>query len=324
METFNHSGGDPGLMDHTTGREAGRERAATDGGEPDGGPDPDAGGESDPGAVADSAPADGDAAPVLDGDRLSVRVADRIGHVELDRPRRMNAIDAPMLDELEAATDRLDDRDDVRALLLTGAGDRAFSVGADVRDALADASPAEAVELSRRGQAVFARLEAVDAPVVAGIDGHCLGGGMELAAAADLRVAAEGARFAQPEGDLGLIPGWGGTQRLARIVGEGRAREIVLTGDRYDAATMERYGFLTAVAPDGEARDRARDLAADLTAGAPLAHRYAKRAIRAGRGDPDAGFEFEAQAFGGLVGTDDFDAGLDAFTGDCDPEFDGR
>jgi enoyl-CoA hydratase/3-hydroxyacyl-CoA dehydrogenase len=321
-------------MDQPTGRESGG-RAVTDGGERDGDsnpssesesdsdPEPESGPRSEPATLSGDGEPDGDAATLLDGDRLSVVVAEQIGHVELDRPRRMNAIDARMLDELETAVDRLDGRADVRAVLLTGAGDRAFSVGADVRSALGDASPAEAVELSRRGQAAFRGLEAADAPVVAGIDGYCLGGGMELAAAADLRVAAEGARFAQPEADLGLIPGWGGTQRLARILGEGRATELVLTGDRYDAAEMERYGFLTEVVPDGEARDRARGLAAELAAGAPLAHRYATRAIRAGRGDPEAGYEFEAQAFGGLVGTDDFDAGLDAFVGDGEPEFQG-
>jgi len=164
---------------------------------------------------------DGDALAAYD--TLNVAVEDRIGHVEIDRPHRMNTISGELLDELSDAIDRLDADDDVRAILLSGAGDRAFSAGADVQSmAAGGADPITAVELSRQGQQTFGKLEESDKPVVAAIDGYCLGGGMELATATDLRVASERSELGQPEHNLGLLPGWGGTQRLARIVGGAR------------------------------------------------------------------------------------------------------
>ena len=257
-------------------------------------------------------------------DTLSVEVHDRVAHVELDRPERLNTISVTLLEELKAAVEGLDRMDAVRAILLTGAGDRAFSAGANVTEAFAGASAAEGVELARHGQRVMETLEQADVPVVAGIDGYCLGGGMELAAAADLRIASAGSTFGQPEHDLGLLPGWGGTQRLARLVGEGRAKEIIFTTDRYDAETMAEYGFLTDVVAGDGLFEHALDLASDLADGPPIAQAYTKRAIHAGRGDGAAGFALEAQAFGGLFGTDDFEEGLTAFDADREPTFEGR
>ena len=259
-----------------------------------------------------------------DYDALTVELHDHVAHVELDRPARLNTISVTLLEALEAAVDGLDQMDAVRAILLTGAGDRAFSAGANVTEAFAGASAAEGVDLARHGQRVMEALEQADVPVVAGIDGYCLGGGMELAAAADLRIASAGSTFGQPEHDLGLLPGWGGTQRLARLVGEGRAKEIIFTTDRYDAETMAEYGFLTDVVPSEELIDRALALASDLADGPPIAQAYTKRAIHAGRGDSAAGFALEAQAFGGLFGTDDFEEGLTAFKEDREPTFEGR
>ena len=262
--------------------------------------------------------------PNDDYDALTVEVHDHVAHVELDRPARLNTISVTLLEELEAAVEGLDQMDAIRAILLTGAGDRAFSAGANVTEAFAGASAAEGVDLARHGQRVMETLERADVPVVAGIDGYCLGGGMELAAAADLRIASAGSTFGQPEHDLGLLPGWGGTQRLARLVGEGRAKEIIFTTDRYDAETMAEYGFLTDVVPGDELVKRALDLASDLADGPPIAQAYTKRAIHAGRGDGAAGFALEAQAFGGLFGTDDFEEGLAAFEADREPTFEGR
>ncbi|MWV63284.1 3-hydroxyacyl-CoA dehydrogenase [Halorubrum sp. JWXQ-INN 858] len=276
----------------------------------------------------------GDGAGGSDGDgsadryayeTLSVTVDERVGHVEIDRPHRMNTISDELLDELADAIDALDADDDVRAILLTGAGDRAFSAGADVQSmAAGGADPIAAVELSRKGQATFGKLESSDKPVVAGIDGYCLGGGMELATCADLRVASERSELGQPEHDLGLLPGWGGTQRLARIVGEGRAKEIVFTADRYEAATLESYGFINELVDNDEIDDRARELAADLAAGPPIAQRYTKRAMHAGRTDAEAGLEVEAMGFGHVMNTDDLMEGLTAFMGDGEPEFEGK
>ena len=259
-----------------------------------------------------------------DYDALSIDLHGRVAHVELDCPERLNAISVTVLDELQDAVEGLDQMDTVRSILLTGAGDRAFSAGADVSETFTDVAATEGVELARHGQQVMETIERAGVPVVAGIDGYCLGGGMELAAAVDLRIASAGSTFGQPEHDLGLLPGWGGTQRLARIVGEGRAKEIIFTTDRYDAETMADYGFLLDVVSADELLERALDLADDLAGGPPVAQAYTKRAIHAGRESTSAGFALEAQAFGGLFGTDDFDEGIKAFEEDREPTFEGR
>jgi enoyl-CoA hydratase/3-hydroxyacyl-CoA dehydrogenase len=147
---------------------------------------------------------------------------------------------------------------------------------------------------------------------------------MELSMAADLRVASERSEFGQTEHNLGLMPGWGGTQRLPRIVGETRAKEIILTADRYDPETLRSYGFLTDVVPASDVAETAMDLATDLANGPPIAQRMTKRAIHAGRGDDAAGFEVEAHAFGHLMTTDDLMEGVTAFMGDDEPEFEGK
>ncbi|WP_281195293.1 3-hydroxyacyl-CoA dehydrogenase/enoyl-CoA hydratase family protein [Halorubrum sp. F4] len=269
--------------------------------------------------------ADGTGDETPDYDTLSVTVEERIGHVEIDRPHRMNTISHELLAELESAIDRLDADDEVRAILVTGAGDRAFSAGADFQSMAASGTdPLEGVELSRTGQRAFGKLEESDKPVVAGIDGYCLGGGMELATAADLRVASERSELGQPEHDLGLIPGWGGTQRLARIVGEGRAKEIIFTADRYDAETMYDYDFVNEVVANDALDDRAWELAEELAAGPPVAQKYTKRVIHAGRDDGEAGLEAESQAFGHAMNTDDLMEGITAFMSDEEPEFEGK
>ncbi|MFB6135275.1 MAG: 3-hydroxyacyl-CoA dehydrogenase NAD-binding domain-containing protein [Halobacteriaceae archaeon] len=255
-------------------------------------------------------------------DAVRVEVDGDVGRLVVDREHRMNTLTADALDEVADAVEYFEEETAVRALLVTGAGERAFSAGADVQAMTSNADPVELVELMRKGQRTFGRLESSPLPVVAGIDGYCLGGGMELAAACDLRVAGEGAQLGQPEHDLGLMPGWGGTQRLPRIVGEGRAKEIIFTADRYDAATMAEYGFLNEVAEDAEAA--ALDLARDLAAGPPIAQRYTKRAIHAGRDGLDAGLEVEANSFGALGTTDDLMEGVTAFASDREPEFEGK
>ncbi|AXR78607.1 3-hydroxyacyl-CoA dehydrogenase/enoyl-CoA hydratase family protein [Natrarchaeobaculum sulfurireducens] len=251
--------------------------------------------------------------------------AEYVGHIVIDRPHRMNTISDDLLAELSTAIDQLSDDDEVRAILLTGEGDKAFSAGADVQSmAGSGADPIEGQELSRAGQQAFGKLEACDLPVVAGIDGYCLGGGMELATCADLRVASERSEFGQPELNLGLIPGWGGTQRLANVIGEGRAKEIILTAERYDAETMADYGFVNDVVDNDDLEDTALELAADLAGGPPIALKFTKRAMLAGRDDTDAGLEYEASAFGHLMATDDLMEGITAFMGDGEPEFEGN
>ena len=276
------------------------------------------------------ATADGDASGEGDGeggfdyDDLDVEVDGRVGVIRVDRPARMNTITLDMIDELDDALDRLVDHEDVRAILLTGAGDRAFSAGFDASTASAGTG-IQAADLSRKGQTVFGRLREIPLPVLAAIQGYCLGGGMELATCADVRLASSGAQFGQPEHNLGLIPGWGGTQRLSRIVGDGRAREIIFTArNDYDAETMAEYGFVNEVVDPGDFDERAMEFARELAAGPPIAMGFTKRAMHAGRNDVDAGLEVEASSFGHLFTTDDLWEGLAAFQQDREPEFEGK
>jgi len=258
-------------------------------------------------------------------DVLSVEVSEGVGHVRLDRPHRMNTITDDLLEELEDAVDRFEADEAVRTILITGTGDRAFSAGADIQAMAGGAGDVNrAADLSRLGQETFGRLESSPLPVVAGIDGYCLGGGMELAMAADLRVASERSEFGQPEHDLGLLPGWGGTARLQRIVGMGRAKEIIFTADRYDAETMADYGLVNEVTANEDFDERAFEFARDLAAGPPIAQRYTKRAMHRSWDDVDAGLNVEAQSFGLLFDTDDLMEGMTAFMGDGDPEFEGK
>ncbi|GKZ12552.1 3-hydroxyacyl-CoA dehydrogenase/enoyl-CoA hydratase family protein [Haladaptatus sp. T7] len=248
-----------------------------------------------------------------------------VGQIVLDRPHRMNTISGQLLDELSEAIDQLEADDEVRAVLITGEGDKAFSAGADVQSmAAGGADPIGAIELSRKGQETFGKLESCSMPVVAGIDGYCLGGGMELSMCADLRIASERSELGQPEHDLGLLPGWGGTQRLQHIVGEGRAKEIIFTADRFEPETMADYGFVNEVVPTDEFEDRAFELAANLAGGPPIAQKFTKRAMLKGWESTEAGLEIEAQAFGHLMATDDLMEGITAFMGKQEPEFEGK
>ncbi|WP_435335643.1 3-hydroxyacyl-CoA dehydrogenase NAD-binding domain-containing protein [Haloarchaeobius sp. TZWWS8] len=251
--------------------------------------------------------------------------SEKVAHVELNRPQQMNSISLELIEELDAVLDLLEENDDVRGILLSGVGDKAFSAGADFMSiAGGGADPLGAVELSKFGQETFGRLESIEMPVVAAIDGYCLGGGMELATCADLRIATTRSKFGQPEFKLGLLPGWGGTQRLQRIVGMGRAKEIIFTCDHFDAERMEEFGFVNEVVEPGEFDEAALDLASKLAGGPPIAMRYTKRAMQKGWDDTDAGLEIESQAFGHVVGTDDVHEGINAFFGDGEPEFEGK
>jgi enoyl-CoA hydratase/3-hydroxyacyl-CoA dehydrogenase len=272
-------------------------------------------------------PSDGDGADGGEASYETIEVdypREMVARILIDRPHRMNTISPDVMDELVDALDRLEADDEVRAITLMGSGDRAFSAGADVQAMATNAEPLEATNLSRKGQETFGRLEASPMPIVAGIDGYALGGGMELATCADLRVASERSELGQPEHDLGLLPGWGGTQRLRAIVGEGRAKEIIFTAERYDAEEMAEYGFVNEVVANDELEAHTLDLAEDLAAGPPVAQELTKKAMLAGRDDTEAGLEVEAQAFGHLIGTDDVMEGVMAFVNDEEPNFQGK
>ncbi len=247
-----------------------------------------------------------------------------VGQIILNRPHQLNTINLDLISEFETALEMLEEDDDVRAILITGAGDRAFSAGADAMGMAGAANPIDAVKLSREGQRVWGKLEDASVPVVVGIDGFCLGGGMELSMCADMRIATERSELGQPEFNLGLLPGWGGTQRLKHIVGEGRAKEIIFTADRYPAERMEEFGFINEVVGNDELEEKAVELADDLARGPPLAMEYTKAAMKAGRDDTDAGLEVEAFSFGHLITTDDVIEGITKLQSDEDPEFKGK
>jgi enoyl-CoA hydratase/3-hydroxyacyl-CoA dehydrogenase len=261
----------------------------------------------------------------VDFDTVKVEYpAENVGQLILDRPHQMNTVSPELLDEFDAALDLFVDDDDVRAVLITGAGDRAFCAGADAMGMAGSANPIDAVKLGRKGQDTWGRLEEIPMPVVAGIDGYTLGGGMEMATCADMRVATKRSTFGQPEHNLGIMPGWGGTQRLKHLIGESRAKEIIFTCDHYDAETMADYGFVNEVVENDELEEEALALAEKLAAGPPIAQDYTKQAFLAGRDATEAGLEIEAQAFGHLIGTEDFMEGVSKMQSDDDPDFKGK
>jgi enoyl-CoA hydratase/3-hydroxyacyl-CoA dehydrogenase len=227
---------------------------------------------------------------------------DHLAHVVLDRPDDLNTVSDGMLDDLDDLIDALEDADadEARTVYVTGAGEKAFSAGADLGGGAME--PREAVEHSRRGKRVFGRFRELDLPVVAGIDGYCLGGGFELSMCADLRVASEAAEFGLPEHDRGLLPGWGGTQRLQQLIGQSAAKQIVFTADRYDADRMYDLGYLTEVYDDDEFEDAALEFADGIARGPPIAQRYTKRAMREGFENLDAGLDWRATPSGTSLG----------------------
>lgn len=242
----------------------------------------------------------------------------------LNRPQALNALNARTLEELNDAFRRVRERRDIGAVVLTGAGEKAFAAGADIGE-LAGADAAAGKEASLKGQAVFRGIETLGRPVVAAVNGFALGGGCELALACTLRVASENAKLGLPEVKLGLIPGYGGTQRLARLVGVGRALELVLTGDPIDAAEALRIGLVNRVVPRETLLPEADRLARTIMSRGPLAVAYGIEAVLRGFDLPfDEGQSVEANLFGLACGTRDKDEGCRAFLEKRPAKFEGR
>jgi len=255
---------------------------------------------------------------------LSLEQTDAVATVTVSRPRVLNALNAATIQELDECLLRLRDDPSVRAIVLTGEGDRAFIAGADIAE-LSGLTPASAREVARRGQAVCDRLERAGKPVIAAVNGFALGGGLELAMACTLRVAAETARLGQPEVNLGLLPGFGGTQRLPRLVGPGRALEMLLTGEPIDAAEAWRLGLVNRVVPAGRVRDEARELAGLLAAKPPVVMKYILDAVRSGmQMSLQEGCDLEATLFGLVAATEDMREGTQAFLEKRDARFKGQ
>jgi enoyl-CoA hydratase len=244
--------------------------------------------------------------------------------VTIHRPDKLNALNVQTLVEIEAVFEALGGDASVRGVVLTGSGEKAFVAGADIAE-LAEQSPVSGREFSRRGQRVFDRIEWLGKPVIAAINGFALGGGCELALACHVRVAAEGARLGTPEVKLGILCGYGGTQRLARLVGRGRAFELLLTGEMIDAAEALRIGLVNRVVPRESLLAEAEGLLRKMIANAPLSLRFTLEAVNGGLDMPlSQGLEHEATLFALACTTEDMKEGTRAFVEKRPPRFLGK
>jgi len=247
-----------------------------------------------------------------------------IALVTINRPEKRNALSRAVVTELGAAFDRVAQDPAVRAAIVTGAGDTAFVAGADIGE-LATLSAVEMRQYALEGQRVFRRLETAGKPSVAAVNGFALGGGLELAMAATVRIASENARLGQPEVKLGLIPGFGGTQRLPRLVGRGRALEMLVSGEPISAAEAWRIGLVNRVTPQAELLGAARAWLGKVLQNGPLAVRLAMEAVDMGlNGGVEEGLQLEAALFGTNAATDDRREGTRAFLEKRTPAFTGK
>ena len=254
---------------------------------------------------------------------LKLEVENQIALLTISQPKVLNALNETTMEELESAFRNRLKEDDVGAIILTGAGEKAFVAGADIKE-LAQLNPLDARLKARRGHELLEMIEGFSKPVIAAINGHCLGGGCELALACHLRIASENAQFGLPEVKLGLIPGYGGTQRLPRLVGKGRAMEMILSGESISAQEAARIGLVNRVVSRENLIPECRELAEKILRNAPLAVRYSIEAINTGLGMPlQEATRLEASFFGLSCATEDMREGTRAFTEKRKPQFKG-
>jgi enoyl-CoA hydratase/carnithine racemase len=253
-------------------------------------------------------------------DTVTLDRDEAVATLTVDRPDRMNALNAETLDAIEAALAEAE-AGDARALVLTGAGEKSFVAGADV-DEMREFSTPEAQAHAERGHRVCRAIEEFPAPTIAAINGYALGGGLELALACDLRVASERAILGLPEIDLGIVPGWGGTQRLPALVGDEVARRLIFFGERVDASDAREYGLVGDVVAHDELRETVAETAAELAAKPRFALTAAKELLNArGGASREAALELERRTWSGLFGTPDQREGMAAFVENREPDF---
>jgi len=247
-----------------------------------------------------------------------------IGYVTLNRPKVLNALNKATINELRAAFEGARNDSTVRGVILTGAGEKAFAAGADIAE-IANNTAVEAEEATRRGQALTDLIENLGKPVIAAVNGFALGGGCELAMSCSIRIAAETAKFGQPEVKLGVMPGYGGTQRMPRLVGRGRALRLILSGDIIDAAEAYRIGLVDELVPYAQLIERAETVLKKIIANAPLSVKYSLEAVNKGLETSVAeGLLIEASLFAVCASTDDKKEGTSAFLEKRAPKFQGR
>ncbi|MGD8545210.1 MAG: enoyl-CoA hydratase-related protein [Candidatus Bathyarchaeota archaeon] len=247
-----------------------------------------------------------------------------IATITINRPQALNALNEEVIPEFLSRLEEAKKDKDIKILVITGAGEKAFCAGLDLKTAM-NITVTKAVEMSRLGQELTLAIEELGKPVIAAINGYALGGGLELAMACDIRIASEKARIGQTEVNVGLIPGWGGTQRLPRLVGKGIAKELIFTGKMIDATTAERIGLINMVVPPEKLKAAVEEFTNEVISKPPIALKLAKELINNSiETDQRTGLIHEAEAFGILSSTDDYREGVSAFIEKRKPEYKGR
>ena len=253
-----------------------------------------------------------------------VETADRVRTLTVNRPEKLNALNSEVVAALDTALEAARADASVGVVVITGSGEKSFIAGADIGE-LSKLTPVEGRAHARKGQALLHKLETLGKPVIAAVNGYALGGGCELALACTIRIASENARFGQPEVKLGILPGYGGSQRLPRVVGKGRAMQLCLTAEQIDAAEAHRIGLVNKVVPAGQAVAAAREMAAAILANGPLACMFVLDAIHHGlEMTLDEGLFLEATLFGLCAATSDMKEGMTAFLEKRKPSFAGK
>lgn len=237
---------------------------------------------------------------------------ENIGLLTINRPEKMNAISQELTAELSLFLDEIENDDELRVIVITGAGDKAFMAGADINE-LVDRDARLGRRVSRERQEIFSRIENLHVPVIAAVNGYALGAGLELALACSIRICSEMAQFGAPEVKLGIIPGDGGTQRLPRLVGQGKAMEMIITGDFIDAQEAYRIGLVNKVFPPEKLKEEAMELAKKIASRPPLAVRYAKEAVNRSQEGSASGFALESYLHALSCTTEDKKEGVSAF-----------
>jgi enoyl-CoA hydratase len=260
----------------------------------------------------------------MDFKLITYEKSEGIATITLNRPEALNAFSKEVVEEILQALEDIRRDENVRVVVLTGAGEKAFSAGADIK-AMIGINPLKARELSLMGEKLCVSLENLEKPVIAALNGYALGGGMEVAMSCDIRIASENVRMGQTEINIGLIPGWGGTQRLTRLVGRGKAKELVFTGRMIDARTAEQLGIVNMVVAADKFRETVRQFALELAAKAPVALKVAKALIEKGADiSLDSALALEREGFGVVASTEDLQEGVKAFTEKRKPTFKGK
>lgn len=241
----------------------------------------------------------------------------------VNRPDKLNALNRDVMSDLEALATEIETNAEIKAAIITGSGQKGFVAGADISE-FVGLSGSEGMELARKGQNIFFKIENNSKPIIAAVNGFALGGGCELAMACHFRIASENAKFGQPEVNLGLIPGYGGTQRLVQLIGKGRALELLMTGGMIDAATALQYGLVNYAVPQESLLDKAKELLQTITAKAPLAISRCISSANAVFDNNQNGYEAEIAAFGDCFDTEDMREGTSAFLEKRKPAFSGK